>query len=152
MEPKQKNWVFLACMLMVALFSVVVVFRNVRYQGRYAGQAPSATNVQDIMTEIEISRRALESAIRSGPSARSEVYARAGKISALLDELVKEAPENPTADRIGEWDRLSTKAVYAATRLADIAGDPAANWGDAAPAYGTLKRSCFDCHERFRKE
>ncbi len=152
MLPRQKNWVFLACMLIVALFSVAIVFQNVRYQGRVLTQSSSASNIQEMMGEIETLQKELNVALQSGSPNRHEVYSKASRMAVLLDNLIAETPENPTAERVGDWDLRSTKAALAANRLADLAGEPSADWTLEAPAFGSLKKSCLDCHQQFRKE
>ena len=152
MQAKQKNWVFLACMLIVALFSVVVVFRNVKYMGRAPGLNPTTLNVQEIMAEIEASNKILETSVKSGAGNRPELYARASKVAALLDELIKETPDNPTVERIGDWDRRTTKSVHAANRLADLAGDTGADWSKVVAVNRALQQSCVECHDQFHKD
>ncbi len=152
MAPKQKNWVFLACMLIIAIFSVVVVFRNVKHMGQYTGQSVSTTNIQEVMAEVEIVNKAIERALTLDGGNRAEVYARASKVASLLEELVKEAPDDANSNRIGDWDEKTTKAVAAANLLADVAGDPASDWSKAPAAFRSLRKSCVDCHDQFRKE
>ncbi len=152
MLPRQKNWVFLACMFIVALFSVAIVFQNVRYQGRALTQSRSAANIQEIMAEIATVEKPLTDSFRNGTVNRHEVYSQASRLAVLLDNLVGQVPENPTAQRIGDWDLRTTKAVLVANRLADLAGDPSTDWTLAAPAFRSLKKTCLDCHQQFRKE
>ena len=152
MQPQQKNWVFLATMLFVALFSVVIVFANVRYQGRSLSRASTVSNIEELMGEIEDVNQRLKSTLRNSGPSRHEVYAEASRIASLLEELVKETPENPTPDRIGNWDHDTSKSVAAAHRLADIAGDPTTDWTLAGPAYGNLQKTCVDCHNQFPKK
>ena len=152
MLARQKNWVFLACMLIVALFSVALVFQNVKYQGRSLNQSKSASNVQEVMAEIGTIEKQLSTSFRDGTVTRHQVYAQASRLSVLLDDLVREEPENPTPQRVGDWDLKSNKAALAANRLADLAGGTSTDWTLAAPAFRSLKKTCLDCHQQFRKE
>ena len=152
MPPEQKNWVFLATMLIIALFSVVLVFSNVKYQGRSLARGAVASNVEEIMGEIKVEDERLKASLRNPGQKRHEVYSEASRIVGLLEELIKETPENPTPQRVGDWDRLTSRSVAAANRLADIAGDTATEWAKAEPAYRALQKTCIDCHDQFGKK
>jgi hypothetical protein len=158
MRRDQWNFVFLACAMCVAAFSVFVAFRMTGRVGFSSasvltGNAYSAsTSTSRVsMQGLAAARRALEEQLQGDPrkANRRVVLMAASGIAAHGDDLALNQPETISKSMSVHWDSYLEQMRLQANTIADVAASPDSDMGQARRPYAILKKTCVDCHAKF---
>lgn len=157
MRRDQWNFVFLACALCFAGFSVFLAFRMTGQTGRWDrfswdgfGSDPSSA-ARTSMAVLSSARRTLEQEFRGDPrtASRRDVLTSAASIAAHADDLALNPPEGLSKGLSGQWDSFLEQMKASADHIADIAATPDADLRQVSRSYLNLKKTCVDCHATF---
>ena len=157
MRRDQWNFVFLACALCVAAFSVFLAFQMTGQTGNWmtyswdgVTTAPGST-ARTSMAVLGRASATLEDEFRKDPRGanRRYVLTAAASISAHAEALTLNPPEGLSKTLSGKWDSFLEQMRVSADAIADVAATPDADMRAVSRSYLTLKKTCVDCHATF---
>jgi cytochrome c556 len=159
MRRDQWNFVFFACLLSIAAFSIFVAFRMTGRTGYWGGYyswdtgaaSPTSSPARVSMRVVAAANNSLAEQFGNDPrnANRRIVLTAAASIAAHGDDLMLNPPEGLSKGMGTLWDSYIEQMKAAAESIADVAAKPEADLRQVSRSYTALKMTCVGCHTKF---